>query len=445
MKNLILSGGTGSRLWPLSRQLMPKQFLKLFDNRSLFQKTIGRNKNITNDFFIITNEEHYFIALDQLDEINEKGKFLLEGEGRNTAVAIALAALQCDKEKLLLVTPADHLIEDEESYFLAVQRGKELAAQGFLVTFGIKPDSPETGYGYIEAQGEDVKQFIEKPSLEKARKFIAKNNFYWNSGIFLFKAGVFLEELKKYRKDIYDGCKKAVEKAKKSDNLIRVPAEVMKQIPAESIDYAIMEKSNRVKVVPSNFKWSDLGSFDTLSKHLKTSPYINLESKDNFLISKKQVAMIGVKDLIVVDTEDALLIVKKGESQKVKEVVQKLGDNDIVKFHKKVYRPWGTYEVLIDEKGYKIKRITVKPKKRLSLQKHFHRNEHWIVVSGTAEVQVGDKTFLLRPNESTYIKMGEIHRLSNPGKIPVVLIEAQVGEYTKEDDIIRLEDDFLRE
>ena len=447
MTNIILCGGSGTRLWPLSRTLMPKQFVKLFNEESLFQLTVDRNKKICNNRIIVSNTEQYFLALDQLeDEDNHSNKYLLEPLGRNTAPAIALACMLLDKNELVLVTPSDHLIKDENEYAKVLERAKELATQDYLVTFGITATSAETGFGYIEAQGEEVRAFHEKPNLEKAKEYLSAGNFYWNSGMFCFKAGVFLEELKQYSPKIHKKCKEAVA-GLEDKSLVRIEQELMQEIPEESIDYAVMEKSNRVKVVPSSIEWSDLGSFESLDDELESSSStIEIEAKNNFVLSKKQVALIDVEELIVIDTPDALLISKKGSSQKVKEVVKQLNkqDSELTKVHTLTHRPWGTYEVLLSTDSYKLKRIVVQPKQRLSLQKHYHRNEHWIVVSGTATVTVGDEKMLIRPNESTYIKMGEIHRLENEGKIPVVLIEAQVGEYTGEDDIVRIEDDYKR-
>lgn len=442
MTNIILCGGSGTRLWPISRTLMPKQFVRLFNNKSLFQLTVERNSKVCNSQFIVSNAEQYFLAQDQLEELNKSNnKYLLEPLGRNTAPAIALACFALPEEEMVLVTPSDHLIKNEEEYQKVIERAKELANEGNLVTFGIKPTFAETGFGYIESSGETVKAFHEKPSFETATKYLKAGNYYWNSGMFMFKAGVFLEELKKYSLEIYETSKIAFDnKQLITNNQLRITHEFMSAIPEDSIDYAVMEKSNKVKVVPSDINWSDVGSFDSLANELQN------DKNNNLVISNKPVELIDVQDFIIVDTDDALLISKKGSSQKVKDIVSRLKKENIelTNIHQTGYRPWGTYTVLEDSLGYKIKRIEVKPGKRLSLQKHFHRNEHWIVVSGTATVTVGNETRLVRPNESTYIKMGEIHRLANEGKIPVILIEAQVGEYTGEDDIVRVDDDFNR-
>ncbi len=456
MKGIILAGGSGTRLWPISRTLMPKQFVKLFGNKSLFQLTFERNSKLCDSQFIVSNAEQYFLAIDQLEELQkENNKYLLEPIGRNTAPAIALTCLALDKEEVVLVTPSDHLIKNEIEYQKVIEKAKELAKQDNLVTFGIKPTFAETGFGYIEADSFNVKAFHEKPDLETAKKYLELGNYYWNSGMFCFKAGVFLEELQKYSPEIYDACVEAYKNASFDNDLIRIKHNDMMNIPEDSIDYAVMEKSKKVKVVPSDISWSDLGSFDALYDELSKDDdnntlnqnHISIDSKNNLVYgNERKIATIDIEDLIIIDTPDALLISKKGSSQKVKKVVAKLKKqkSELTNIHLTGHRPWGTYTVLEDSDGYKIKRIEVKPGKRLSLQKHFHRNEHWIVVSGTATVTVGDETKLIRPNESTYIKMGEIHRLSNEGKIPVVLIEAQVGEYTGEDDIIRLDDDFKR-
>ena len=454
MTNIILCGGSGTRLWPISRTLMPKQFVKLFDDKSLFQLTVERNTKICDKQLIVSNTEQYFLALDQLEELNQtNARYLLEPVGRNTAPAIALGCMDLNEDELVLVTPSDHLIKNQMAYEKVLEKAKVLALENNLVTFGIEPTSAETGFGYIEAEGLNVKAFHEKPDLDTATSYLNAGNYYWNSGMFCFKAGIFLEELKKYSPEVYESSLKAYENASK-ESILRVKHDDMLRIPEDSIDYAVMEKSNIVKVVSSDISWSDVGSFDALfeeyprdeNNNTINSKYIGINSKNNFIYgTDRYITTVDIDDLIIVDTGDALLITKKGSSQKVKQIVGEIKKvSDLTHVHLTAYRPWGTYTVLEDTEGYKIKRIVVHPGKRLSLQKHFHRNEHWIVVSGTATVTVGERKTLLRPNESTYIKMGEIHRLENEGKIPVILIEAQVGEYTKEDDIVRIEDDFKR-
>jgi len=454
MTNIILCGGSGTRLWPISRKLMPKQFVKLFDNKSLFQLTVQRNKNLCESGLIVSNTEQYFLALDQLEELTDNDySFLLEPLGRNTAPAISLACLSVDKDEIILVTPSDHLIKNDLSYSEVVEKAKLFANDNYIVTFGIKPEYPETGYGYIQTDGYDVVSFKEKPTEEIAKEYVKNESFYWNSGMFCFKAGVFLDELKKYSPEIYNASLKAFNSANKKE-MIRISYEDMSNIPENSIDYALLEKSNRIKIIPSDIGWSDVGSFDSLFLELpkdndgntKNENLISINSRNNLILTDKKTAIVDIDDLIIVNTYDALLVSKKGSSQRVKEVVKVLQHEGslLMDVHTTVQRPWGTYTVLEDSNGYKIKKILVKPKKRLSLQKHYHRNEHWIVVSGTATVTVGSNTFMVRPNESTYIKMGELHRLENSGSIPLVLIEAQVGEYTGEDDIIRFDDDYKR-
>ena len=449
MTNIILCGGSGTRLWPLSRTLMPKQFVKLFDGESLFQKTVQRNQKACRSQFIVSNSEQYFLALDQIEELklhNYKAKYLLEPVGRNTAPAIALACFALDEEEIVLVTPSDHLIKDEEAYLEAVKKAKALALAGNLVTFGITPQYPETGFGYIEAAGENVLSFKEKPDAVTAQSYLDAGNYYWNSGMFCFKAGVFLDELKKHSPRIYSESLVAYNRAKQ-DDMIRITHESMMAIPEDSIDYAVMEKSDKVKVIPSDIAWSDLGSFESLDEEIESSDnVINIDSSNNLVLSPKQVATIDVDDLIIIDTADALLVSKKGSSQKVKEVVKRLKEknSELPHIHVTGHRPWGSYTVLEDSEGYKIKRIEVKPGGRLSLQKHKHRNEHWVVVSGTATVTVNDDVFTLNQNESTYIKAGDIHRLENDTNEPLLIIEAQVGSYTGEDDIERLDDDYKR-
>lgn len=462
MINVILCGGAGTRLWPLSRTMMPKQFVRMFDAESLFQKTVNRNLSVANKLMMVANQEHYFLALDQLANTQAlQAQFLLEAKGRNTAPAIALACMAVAKEEVMLITTSDHMVHLQDNYIAAVKRAEALALEGNLVTFGVEPAYPETGYGYIEADGENVRSFKEKPNKATAQTYIEQGNYLWNSGMFCFKAGVFLEELAKHAPDIFHACEKVAAQLDMTQARVDFTETMMDYIPEDSIDYAVLEKSKKVKVVSCDLGWSDLGSFDSLYEELqqegrdntviprwKTSPDpICVDSKDNFIMSReRQIALVDVDNLMVVDTADAILIANKNSSQKVKQVVAEVKKQNpvLADYHQLTYRPWGFYEVLSDADKYKVKRITVKPGGRLSMQKHFHRNEHWVVVSGTATVTVEDKKFLVRPNESTYIKMGEFHRLENDGKINLVMVEVQVGEYTGEDDIVRTEDVYAR-
>ena len=461
MINLILCGGSGTRLWPISRTLLPKQFVPLFQEQSLFQKTVLRNQPFCEQFLIVSNQEQYFLALDQMQALNTEAslplnsQFILEPVGRNTAPAIALACMAVDSDAVLFVTPSDHLIKDQVAYEAVVAKAKQLALQNKLVTFGIQPTYPETGFGYIEAQGEEVLSFKEKPELAVAESYLEQGNFYWNSGMFCFKAGVFLAELKQHAPEMFNACQTAYQQTQQ-ETFLRIPLEAMQAIPADSIDYAVMEQSTHVKVVPSDIGWSDLGSFESLDHELAKDADGNTQVENSLLLNaqnnliigdERLISLIDLNDLMVVDTADALLIAPKGSGQKVKIIVEQLKKqgSDLPKIHRTAHRPWGTYTVLESEEKYKIKRIVVKPGKSLSLQKHLHRSEHWVVVSGTATVTVGEKVQLVRPNESTYIPIGEKHRLANDGRLDLVLIEAQVGEYTGEDDIIRFEDKYGRE
>ena len=456
MQVVILCGGSGTRLWPISRTLFPKQFCQLFGDESLFQKTIKRNINLADSFSVVINQEQYFMGLDQIEQIktNRPYHFVLEPIGRNTAPAIAIAALAAKPDEVILVVPSDHLIEKQADYELAIKKAIELAQNDKLVTFGIKPDYAETGYGYIEANGHDVKSFKEKPDTKTAEGYLAAGNFFWNSGMFCFKAGVFLSELKKHTPDIYESSLKAFNSARK-DSVLRINMEDMKEIRSESIDYAVMEKSTLVKVVPADIGWSDLGSFDSLydalpkdlSGNTKSENVIHLGSRNNLIIGgKRLISTIDVEDLIIVDTTDAIVIAKKGSTQKVKELVSEVKKLNIemTNVHTTAHRPWGTYTILEENPGYKVKQITVRPGGKLSLQFHHHRSEHWIVVSGIATITIDDKVFELKPNESTYIPKEAKHRLFNNHKENLVLIEAQVGSYLGEDDIVRLQDDYKR-
>ncbi|MCL2101214.1 MAG: mannose-1-phosphate guanylyltransferase/mannose-6-phosphate isomerase [Fibromonadales bacterium] len=456
MVNLILCGGAGTRLWPLSRVLMPKQFVKIFGEYSLFQRTVLVNSDFCSQQCIVSNAEQYFLAKEQLQQVEAgEASFMLEPVGRNTAPAIALACLGISEDEVVLVSPSDHLIRDSEAYSKAVARAAELAKAGNLVTFGLKPTGPETGYGYIEAEGEKAKRFVEKPDLETAKKYVASGNFYWNSGIFCFKAGVFLKELSEYAPDMLAACKEAYEKAAVESSMVRIHHEDMAKIPADSIDYAVMEKSKNVSVVPCSIGWSDLGSFESLYNELphdsngntQDKNHIAVDSKNNLVMSSnRQITTIDLNDMMVVDTADALLVAPLESCQKVKSLVEKLKDKrpDLLHSPQTVVRPWGTYTVIYEYAHFKVKCISVNPGSRISLQKHLYRSEHWVVVSGMATATVNDKTVYVSPNESIYISAGSIHRLQNEGKLPLVIVEVQVGQYTGEDDIIRVEDDYKR-
>lgn len=446
MTNVILCGGSGTRLWPLSRTLMPKQFIRLFNAKSLFDLTLRRNVHAQKTI-IVCNEAHYFLALDECGG-KKIDKFILEPFGKNTAAAITFAALCCDEDEILLITPSDHLIEDEAEYKKALLIAQSYANQDFLVTFGIKPSEPNTGYGYIKAdKNGDVERFIEKPNLETAIKFIKEGEYYFNSGMFCFKAGVFLNEMKKYAPSIVKDVAAAIEGSANEPNLLKISPNFMDKIEDISIDYALMQKSLNIKMVPLDAGWSDMGSFDELSKKMKSDGEpLQIDASENFVIAKKPTALVDVQNLLVVDTEDALLIAKKGSSQKVKEVYKHFSNSlpEICEAHTSVYRPWGSYEVLGEGNGYKMKKIIVKPGKRLSLQKHFKRNEHWIVVEGEALVTIDSDKTPLKQNESIYIKKEQTHRLENTANTDLIVIEVQTGEYLGEDDIVRISDDYDR-
>ncbi|OHU82618.1 mannose-1-phosphate guanylyltransferase/mannose-6-phosphate isomerase [Helicobacter sp. CLO-3] len=476
----ILCGGSGTRLFPISRELMPKQFAHILPSTqgaplSLFQETLKRNTTLLESHApqiqVITNESLYFIAKDQAQEIGAKiDSFILESCGKNTTPALAFAALQASKsassdkidggDEIILALPSDHLIA-HENYQACIDEAIKLAEQGYLVTFGIAPSSAHTGYGYIKVDSSDkhkVLGFYEKPDSKKAQEFLNAGNYYWNSGMFCFKASTMLEGLQKHCSDIYAQC---VEVFEKSDNVIidnqqclRLDRESSENLRAESIDYALMEKVDNIACVASALKWSDVGSFESLSQeypkdmqdNTSNTHFIAKNSKNNFILSSRPVVGVEINDLIVIDSDDCLLISKKGESAQIKEILPILRETypELTRTHRTTYRPWGSYSVLLESKYYKIKQIVVKPKARLSLQKHFHRNEHWIIVNGSAIVRVGDQEIFLQSNQSTYIPMGQAHRLENPGKIPLVVIEVQMGEYLGEDDIVRMEDDYLR-
>ncbi|WP_415905134.1 mannose-1-phosphate guanylyltransferase/mannose-6-phosphate isomerase [Neptuniibacter sp. QD48_55] len=464
MKIIVMAGGTGSRLWPVSRSLQPKQFLSLVDERTMLQSTLCRAVPLTDELpLIICNEEHRFIAAEQVREIGMEAEILLEPVGRNTAPAIALSALQSIKggqDPLLLVLAADHLIEDIKGLWEQVGKAKHIAEAGSLVTFGIVPSKPETGYGYIRCgdqiqEGYAVSEFIEKPDLDVAQEYLSKGGYLWNSGMFLFKASRYLEELGKFRPDILDICEASLKQTTTDLDFIRIDEDVFKGCPDQSIDYAIMEKTSAAVVMPLDAEWSDVGSWSSLWDVLPKDVQGNVlrgdviaHKTENSLIdaSSRLVATVGVKDAVIIETPDVVLVADRYQVQDVKRIVEKLKllERSEVELHRKVYRPWGRYDSIDSGDRYQVKHLTVNPGGKLSLQMHHHRAEHWIVVSGTAKVYRDDKILLLTENESIYIPAGSIHSLENPGKIPLELIEVQSGSYLGEDDIVRIQDDYGR-
>jgi mannose-1-phosphate guanylyltransferase len=458
---VIMAGGSGTRLWPLSRAAHPKQFLKLHGEDTMLQATVKRLSGLDiQSSIIICNEEHRFFVAEQLREIDKLGSIILEPVGRNTAPAIALAALTAKDDPLLLVLAADHVIQDEAAFSAAVTLAIPLAEAGNLVTFGITPNEPNTGYGYIKrgnavGSGFEVDKFAEKPSSDVARDYLSSGDYYWNSGMFLFRASNYLEELKKFRPDILEQCEASVMEVKADLDFLRINKETFESCPAESVDYAVMEKTSRAVVVPMDAGWSDIGSWSSLwdisekdgegnSAH---GDVILHNTRNSYVRSdNKLVAVIGVDDLVVVSTKDALMVAHKDSVQDVKMITEslKIQARSEWQLSREVYRPWGKYDSIDSGERYQAKRITVKPGAKLSVQMHHHRAEHWVVVSGTALVTNGDKTFLLSENESTYIPVGVVHALENPGKVELELIEVQSGSYLGEDDIVRFDDRYGR-
>ncbi|WP_294965510.1 mannose-1-phosphate guanylyltransferase/mannose-6-phosphate isomerase [Sulfurimonas sp.] len=456
MTTVILSGGSGTRMWPVSRTLMPKQFVRVNSGQSLFQKTVERNMNISEKIMVISNISQKFLVLDHLYEISEiDSRYIWESVAKNSTAAIIMAALNSDNSEVLCIVPSDHIIQNQQEYEKSISAAITLAKKDNIVAIGIKPTFASTGFGYILHDKNNVKSFVEKPNKELAKSFINNGNYLWNGGIYCFKVSHFLDECKRVIPKLLNAVKVSFSEAKKIDKECYISEPSVKDIESISIDNALMEnlKSN-FKVVPLSSKWNDMGSFDSLddicdSSFIDTDSknIISIESNNNCIVSSnRMIATLNVDNLIIVDTPDALLVTTKGNSQGVKKVVQELQKrkSDLVTTPSTVTRPWGTYTVLENNQAYKTKKIVVRPGKRLSLQSHFHRNEHWIIVSGTARVTVGDEIKLLKANESTYIAAGQKHRLENPGRIDLVMIEAQVGEYLEEDDIVRYEDDFNR-
>ncbi len=467
---VVLCGGSGTRLWPLSRKSYPKQFLSLSSEQSLFQDTLSRASLVSDHAsIVITNHEYRFLVAEQINQAQAAvSEIILEPDVRNTAPAIAVAALEAMNHNsadtpYLLVLPADHVVQDSLAFSQAVHEAQKAAFDGKLVTFGIIPDKAETGYGYIQAATQDhgdiaklVERFVEKPPKEKAEQYLAAGNYFWNSGMFLFRADRYIEELEKFNPEMVAACRASIYNGNKDLDFFRLDQNSFSNCPDDSIDYAVMEKSTDVVVVPMNAGWSDIGSWPALSAIKEQDEHGNVSQGDTLLLEttncfvhseKKLITALGVDNLVVVDTPDALLIADKNSTQDVKKIVNELmqQQRDVATSHRETYRPWGKYDSVDSGKRFQVKRITVNPGETLSLQKHFHRAEHWIVVSGIAEVTRDDDIFNVTENESVYIPLGAVHRLSNPGKIPLELIEVQSGSYLGEDDIVRLDDNYGRQ
>ena len=462
---VILSGGSGTRLWPLSRGQHPKQFLPLVSNHSMLQETVLRLQGINGlkAPIGVCNESHRFMMAEQLREIDRPpSAIILEPVGKNTAPAVALAALAAESEDdILLILPADHVIADVESFQIAVKQAEDLAEKGYLVTFGIVPTEPETGYGYIKGGNKkteyafDVASFVEKPDLSTAQKYLDSGEYFWNSGMFVFKAGRYLEELNKYNPEMLAVCKEAYHSAEIDADFIRLDKAVFSQCPADSIDFAIMEKTNEAVVVPLDAEWNDVGSWSALWDVIEkdndgnaiNGDVLTVNTQNCFLHSDSRlITTVGIKDLVVIETSDAVMVVSKDQVQDVKDIVDQLKkqNRSEAELHRKVYRPWGYYDLVDHGERHNTKRIVVNPGAKLSVQMHHHRAEHWIVVKGTALVTKGDEQILLTENESTYIPLGVVHSLENPGVIPLEMIEVQSGSYLGEDDIVRYDDKYGR-
>jgi mannose-1-phosphate guanylyltransferase len=453
---VILSGGVGSRLWPLSREHFPKQCLPLTDKEySLLQQTMQRTLSLeVAGPIVVCNEDRRFLIAQQLQSIGvKKSSIVLEPKGRNTAPAIALAALEAlrsqSDDSLMLVLPADHVIRDLAAFKATIKQAVELAKQDALVTFGVRPTRPETGYGYIRS-GEDfsVVEFVEKPNPEKAQAYLDSGEYLWNSGMFLFRAKAFLDELAIYRDDIYRAVNLAYQQRTEDLDFVRIDAELFSKCPEESIDFAVMELTKKAKVVPYTGDWSDIGAWDALYNYTDKDGDNNVllgdvmsEGSSNCLI-RSESRLVGVSNLVIVETAGAILVMDKDNAQDVKKIVKRIQAESREEHihHTTVHRPWGTYQTVDLGDRHQVKRIMVKPGEKLSVQMHHHRAEHWVVVSGTAKIQNGENEILLTENESTYIPVGVVHALENPGKIPLELVEVQSGSYLGEDDIVRFSD-----
>ena len=466
LQPVLLSGGVGSRLWPISRESHPKQFLPLASELSMLQETLHRTAGMeAANPIVVCNDEHRFMVAEQLRQVDLiAAALILEPEGRNTAPAVALAAIHAiekDPDAILLVLPADHLIENVKAFVDAVQKAQPVAQQGRLVTFGVVPSSPETGYGYIKC-GEDLgdsmfglDRFVEKPDLDTAQKYVDQGDYLWNSGMFLMRADSYLQELQRLAPEILSSCQSAMASSSEDMDFIRPDAQAFAGCPSDSIDYAVMEKTQLGAVASLDCGWSDIGGWSALwdvasrdedGNASKGDVILDNCSNSYFRSESRLLAGVGVDNLVVVETADAVLIADRNQVQNVKTIVNQLKNSgrSEASLHRRVYRPWGSYESLVSTDRFQVKRIVVEPGHTLSLQKHHHRAEHWIIVHGTAEVTCEDKVFMLREDESTYIPLGHKHRLANPGRIPLELIEVQSGSYLGEDDIVRYEDVYGR-
>jgi mannose-1-phosphate guanylyltransferase/mannose-6-phosphate isomerase len=466
---VILSGGSGTRLWPLSRELYPKQLLPLVGERTMLQDTAARLDGLAAEGpIVVCNEHHRFMVAEQLRQLGtDPTAIVLEPVGRNTAPAVAIAALVAQRahgagrDPVLLVMPADHLLKDVRAFHAAVRHGLEAARTGKLVTFGVVPSKPETGYGYIRrgaGQGPafPIAEFVEKPDATRAAEYVASGEYLWNSGMFMFRAARYLEELGRLAPAMLAACEAALAGAKTDLDFTRLSAEAFGRCPSDSIDYAVMEKTRDAVVVPLDAGWNDVGSWAALHESLPADASGNVtrgdviteDSSGCYLYSTERlVAAVGLKDHVVVETKDAVLVAPRERVQDVKNLVTRLkalGRSETA-MHREVFRPWGSYDSVDSGSRFQVKRLTVKPGAQLSLQMHHHRAEHWIVVSGTARITCNDKVFLLSENESTYIPIGATHRIENPGKVPLYVIEVQSGSYLGEDDIVRFEDTYGRE
>ncbi|HDG9809451.1 mannose-1-phosphate guanylyltransferase/mannose-6-phosphate isomerase [Raoultella planticola] len=466
---VIMAGGTGSRLWPMSRELYPKQFLRLYGQNSMLQETITRLSGLdTHEPMVICNEEHRFLVAEQLRQLDKLShNIILEPVGRNTAPAIALAALQATKngdDPLLLVLAADHIINNVQVFHEAVRVAQKYAEIGHLVTFGIVPDSPETGYGYIQRGDvlDDTQQapykvarFVEKPDRTHAEAYLSSGEYYWNSGMFMFRAKKYLSELAKYRPDILEACKKSVSSAEDGNDFISIPHDIFCACPDESVDYAVMEKTADAVVVGLDADWNDVGSWSALWDVSPKDHHGNVLTGDSWVHNSQNcyinsdgqlVAAIGVENLVIISTKDAVLVMDKERAQDVKKIVEHLKQNKRSEYkrHREIYRPWGRSDVIVQTSRFNVNRITVKPGGAFSMQMHHHRAEHWVILSGTGQITVNGKQFLLTENQSTFIPIGAEHCLENPGKIPLEVLEIQSGTYLGEDDIIRIKDQYGR-